>query len=196
MPKDQADKNLALAGLAHDLNNVLQTVAHVADILSTEKHWSAESDLLLRCVDRGRAILQSVQEVPGEVDVHAVASRAAKSAERIQVRIEVASGLVFAGKPLAFERALMNLLWNSARAGASECCIAAGREENGYRIEVSDNGPGIPEANLSKVFNPGFSTTASTGLGLQIVEAIIQDHGGSIEALNRGGACFRIRIPA
>lgn len=197
MPKDLPETNLALAGLAHDLNNVLQTVAHVADILSTERHWSAESELLIRCVDRGRAILESMREQPSQVDLHVVASRAAQSAERLNVHIEVANGLAFAGKPLAFERALLNLFWNSARAGASECRVAASREEGSYRIEISDNGRGIPESDLPKVFTPGFSTTASTGLGLPIVESIVQDHGGSIEALlNRGGACFRIRIPA
>ena len=66
------DKDLALAGLAHDMNNVLQTVAHVADILSTDRHWSAESELLIRCVDRGRAILESLREESSVVDLHAV----------------------------------------------------------------------------------------------------------------------------
>ena len=190
------DKDLALAGLAHDMNNVLQTVAHVADILSTDRHWSAESELLIRCVDRGRAILESLREEPSVVDLHAVATRAAQGAEPLTVRIEIAIGLQFAGKPLAFERALLNLLWNSSRAGASECCISALQDDLGYRLEVADNGPGIPEADLSKVFAPGFSTTSSTGLGLRIVESIVHGHGGSIEVFNRGGACFQIRIPA
>ena len=190
------DKDLALAGLAHDLNNVLQTVAHVADILSTDRHWSAESDLLIRCVNRGRAILESLQEEPSVVELHEVAKRAAHGAEPLAVRIEIPHELKFVGKPLAFERALLNLLWNSARAGASECRIVAEKQDSSYLIEVADNGPGIPEADLSKVFAPGFSTTASTGLGLRIVESIVQNHGGNIAVFNRGGACFQIRIPA
>ena len=190
------DKDLALAGLAHDLNNVLQTVAHVADILSTDRHWSAESELLIRSVDRGRAILESLQEEPSVVDLQSVATRAAQGGEPLSVRVEVASGIQFPGKPLAFERALLNLLWNSARAGAKEAGIRAQQRDRCIEIEVWDSGPGIPEADLSKVFARGFSTTASTGLGLRIVESVVQSHGGSISVVNRSGACFHIRIPA
>jgi signal transduction histidine kinase len=190
------EKDLALAGVAHDLNNVLQTVAHVGDLLSTDRQWSTEAELLIRCVDRGRAILDSLREEASTVDLRAVCQQAAQGAEPLRVQLEIAPDLRFPGKPLALERALLNLLWNSARAGAR--CVAIRAEHNGQsiEIEVSDDGPGIPEHDLAKVFEPGFSTAASTGLGLRIVEAIVQDHGGAISASNRNGACFQIRIPA
>lgn len=189
------DRDIAFAGLAHDLNNVLQTVAQVADLLSTDRHWTVESDLLMRCVDRGRSILESLQEEASVVNLRAVALRAIGGLEGLRVELAIEDGLAFEGKPLALERALLNLLWNSARAGATEVRIAGSRGPAVCVIEVADNGPGIAEADLQRVFETGFSTTASTGLGLKIVEWIIHSHKGSICVSNRGGACFEIRIP-
>ncbi|MGA8180920.1 MAG: ATP-binding protein [Desulfobacterales bacterium] len=67
-------------------------------------------------------------------------------------------------------------------------------------IEVSDNGPGIPEANLSRIFEPFFTTKAvgkGTGLGLSICYGIIQKMGGRIEVKSRidSGTTFYIRLP-
>jgi two-component system NtrC family sensor kinase len=67
-------------------------------------------------------------------------------------------------------------------------------------IEVSDNGPGIPEANLSRIFEPFFTTKPvgkGTGLGLSICYGIIQKMGGLIEvkSLIDSGTTFYIRLP-
>jgi signal transduction histidine kinase len=191
------EKDLALAGLAHDLNNVLQMVAQVADLLSTDRQWSHESELLLRCVERGRSILGSMAEEPKLFDLLGVAQRAARGVERISVQVDVEGGIILMGRPLALERALLNLLWNSARAGATRVRIAGSLDGKGdCVIDVNDNGPGIDARHLEKIFEPGFSATSSTGLGLSIVESIVRGHGGSVTASNRGGACFQIRIPA
>jgi two-component system NtrC family sensor kinase len=73
-------------------------------------------------------------------------------------------------------------------------------EEGIIVIEVSDNGPGIPEANLSRIFEPFFTTKAvgkGTGLGLSICYGIIQKMGGRIEvkSLIDSGTTFYIRLP-
>jgi len=73
-------------------------------------------------------------------------------------------------------------------------------EEGIIVIEVSDNGPGIPEANLSRIFEPFFTTKAvgkGTGLGLSICYGIIQKMGGRIEVKSRidSGTTFYIRLP-
>jgi nitrogen fixation/metabolism regulation signal transduction histidine kinase len=67
------------------------------------------------------------------------------------------------------------------------------------KITFEDSGPGIPRSNLSRVFDPYFSTkTRGTGLGLAIVRQIAVDHGGYVKASNRqgGGAAFIISLPA
>ena len=67
-------------------------------------------------------------------------------------------------------------------------------------IEVSDNGPGISEANCARIFDPFFTTArdhGGTGMGLTIARALLHAHGGAIELLpSPSGACFRLTIPA
>jgi nitrogen-specific signal transduction histidine kinase len=67
-------------------------------------------------------------------------------------------------------------------------------------IEVSDNGPGIPEAIREKVFHPfvSFGKENGTGLGLTVVQKIVQDHGGSVVMDRTADArtVFRITLPA
>jgi signal transduction histidine kinase len=65
-------------------------------------------------------------------------------------------------------------------------------------VVVADNGPGIPQGELPKIFAPFFTTKPNgTGLGLAIVQKIILQHGGSVEARNRpeGGAEFTLCLP-
>jgi signal transduction histidine kinase len=68
----------------------------------------------------------------------------------------------------------------------------------GQRISISDNGPGIAPEDLPKIFVPFYTTkTNGTGLGLAVVQKIIVQHGGTIEARNRpqGGAEFILWLP-
>ncbi|HIJ20045.1 MAG TPA: two-component sensor histidine kinase, partial [Deltaproteobacteria bacterium] len=67
-------------------------------------------------------------------------------------------------------------------------------------IEVTDNGPGIPAANLAKIFDPFFTTKPvgkGTGLGLSICYGIIKKMGGDIEARSviDEGATFTVKVP-
>ena len=66
------------------------------------------------------------------------------------------------------------------------------------QIEIADNGPGIPDRVMGKIFKPGVTTKPDgTGLGLAMVKSVIDGHGGTIEASNSpdGGALYTVRIP-
>ena len=68
-------------------------------------------------------------------------------------------------------------------------------------VEVTDNGPGIPEDALAHIFDPFFTTKAAgegIGIGLSIVDNIVRDFGGKVSAANRdgGGAVFRVELRA
>jgi C4-dicarboxylate-specific signal transduction histidine kinase len=70
----------------------------------------------------------------------------------------------------------------------------------GVRIEVKDDGPGIPPEHLPRIFNPFFTTKQpgeGRGLGLSVAHSIITEHGGRIWAENilEGGAVFTIDLP-
>ena len=104
-------------------------------------------------------------------------------------------------------QALLNLVRNAAEAAAGQSfggrvTIRGSIEQSGptfaQRISVSDNGPGIPSENLSKIFVPFYTTKAQgTGLGLAIVQKIIVQHSGTVEARNlpEGGAEFIVWLP-
>ena len=78
--------------------------------------------------------------------------------------------------------------------------ITSGRQGNRVRVIFQDNGPGIPEANLSKVFDPFFTTKEvgkGTGLGLSLCYGIIHEHGGAISVRSKPGegATFIVELP-
>jgi signal transduction histidine kinase len=85
----------------------------------------------------------------------------------------------------------------SIRASLDRCEI----EEHPYtcvRIDISDTGPGIPEANVPHLFEPFFTTKATgTGLGLPMAYSTIQMHGGDIMVENQpdGGTTFSVLLP-
>ena len=77
---------------------------------------------------------------------------------------------------------------------------AASRGTGWITVRVEDHGTGIPAANLNRIFEPFFSTKGSgqgVGLGLSIVQGIVEDHGGtiSVESTPGRGSCFRVRLP-
>lgn len=97
-------------------------------------------------------------------------------------------------------RALRNLLENAVRAcgrsGVVEVRLEASDRE--AVLTVADTGPGVAPENVSRIFEPYFSThDTGTGLGLPISRRIVEEHGGTVNARNRagGGLAVEIRIP-
>jgi signal transduction histidine kinase len=95
-----------------------------------------------------------------------------------------------------------NLIDNAIAAmkGQGELILRTRAEDRWVAVEIEDNGPGIPEANLSKLFDPFFTTKPpgeGTGLGLYISHNIIaQKHKGRIIVTSQPGkTCFKIKLP-
>ncbi|MFI5345229.1 MAG: DUF4118 domain-containing protein [Elusimicrobiota bacterium] len=99
------------------------------------------------------------------------------------------------------QQVFVNLIENALlhAPGAGSIDISARREGAVIAVEVADRGPGLPPGDLTKVFDKFYRGNAGggAGLGLAICRAIVEAHGGRIEALNRdgGGASFRFRLP-
>src|SRR6185369_12760937 len=100
------------------------------------------------------------------------------------------------------ERALYNLLLNSCEAvvpEAGQIHVGLNEVRGGVEIRVSDNGRGIPEIIRGQLFEPFIShgKENGTGLGLTVVQKIVQDHGGDVvvEKTSAEGTTFRLLLP-
>jgi signal transduction histidine kinase len=106
--------------------------------------------------------------------------------------------------PQELNQVFMNILVNASQAieGKGEIRISTGDDHDGnIEIKIQDNGIGIPEENISKLFNPFFTTKdvgKGTGLGLHVAYSIIQKHRGTIEVESKVGVgtTFIVKIPA
>ena len=128
------------------------------------------------------------------------------------------AGAEFSGGPVAVEgesrllaRLLRNLLVNAARhAAGSPVTIELEARDGNALLRVSDRGPGVPEAERERIFDPFYRYLAGpsaseepgmeggSGLGLSLVRGIARRHGGEVVCLPRagGGACFEVSLPA
>jgi two-component system sensor histidine kinase HydH len=119
-----------------------------------------------------------------------------------QVRIEAPEdeGLIEADEALLY-RAVVNLVMNALQApGRSEPVRVRATldAEHGVRIDVEDEGDGVPEPIAEKIFEPFFTTRATgTGLGLSLARRAAEAHGGTLILRSRAGqgACFRLSLP-
>ena len=124
----------------------------------------------------------------------------------LQTGIEPGAGRVRAdGRRL--EQALQNLVANAVRhtPDGGRITVTASPADGGVRLRVEDTGPGIPEEHLALVFDRFYkidtaraASQCGSGLGLSIVKAIVERHGGRVSAGNGpgGGARFEIVLPA
>jgi two-component system sensor histidine kinase BaeS len=107
------------------------------------------------------------------------------------------------GDPDRLEQALQNLAANALRhtPDGGTLGLSADRTEAGVRIVVRDSGPGIAAEHLPLIFDRFYKVdvsrkaTGGSGLGLSIVKAIVERHGGTIVAYNDNGAVFEIVLP-
>lgn len=130
-------------------------------------------------------------------------ARAELSAAGISLELSVAAGLPEVGADEnQIRQALLNLVRNAREAmpegGKLRVEVSASPPAH-VGLAVADTGPGIAPENLEKIFDPFFSTKdGGTGLGLALVQQIVAEHGGRIEAARGpdGGSVFSIRLPA
>jgi PAS domain S-box-containing protein len=221
----QLKENLAAlgelsAGIAHEFKNALATISGYAQMIQFDPSNPEAAENAEKILEQTRNITHVVTEFlkyarPLDISDEPVALE--PLIERIVAEISEAMPLVrlrregpygeVAGDESLLRQAFLNLTRNAA-----EACSAAPnggkvivRSENlqrdgaAYqRVTVFDNGPGIPRNVLPKLFRPFFTTKPNgTGLGLAVVQKIIVQHGGHVEAHNRpeGGAAFIVTLP-
>jgi PAS domain S-box-containing protein len=220
----QLKENLAAlgelsAGIAHEFKNALATISGYAQLIPEASEKEA-SDYAGRILRQTRDITHVVAEflkyarpleIPDETVtlqtiVERVVMEVGEALPQVKVRYEGTFGDVEGDEGL-LRQALLNLTRNAAEACESATHggrvlvrgEVAGADETGLQqITVFDNGPGIEAAAMAKLFRPFFTTKANgTGLGLAVVQKIIVQHGGQVQARNRldGGAAFIVTLP-
>ncbi|MFI6422245.1 ATP-binding protein [Streptomyces sp. NPDC050842] len=184
-------KRLMLETVDADAGRIKRLIAELLDISRID---SGRLEVRRQPVDLAAAIGRHIQ-------VHTTGGQ---SPDRFFVRIRPQLPPLWAD-PDKIDQILGNLLENAVRHGDGTVTIevapgTAGDDgEEGTEVTVSDEGPGIPEASMSRVFTRFWrgSKRGGTGLGLYIVKGIVEAHGGTITVGRgpRGGAEFRFTLP-
>jgi signal transduction histidine kinase len=194
---------LTLEGLVHDLNNVFQTIGESAELLEDDPKWEKLAHTLQRCAGRGYRIAHSILEqnrsaaelAPIIENASQFCQDCLECANRTKMEFysEIDPAFHLKGDEAGWERVFVNLFLNSAQAGAKKIRICA----HGDKIVVSDDGPGISLDLLPRIFHPRVSTKSIiSGLGLYVVQSIVEQNGGSVTAENGpdGGAIFTLSL--
>ncbi|HLW76251.1 MAG TPA: sensor histidine kinase [Bryobacteraceae bacterium] len=199
--------DLRLSGLVHDLNNVFQTLADAAELLTDDPQSAYLSDAILRAVARGQKLTASIEAAEGPIApfeqilrdaISFIETSMAGRASRIRFTQSIEHGIGFR-RTWAWDRVMINLLSNSVQAmpEGGTIHVSAAQRDGAIEIVVRDDGPGIDPTILWGVFKPHVSTRGS-GLGLHIVKTIVEQDGGQVLASNRTdgpGAEFTISVP-
>jgi PAS domain S-box-containing protein len=208
------------AGIAHEFKNALATISGYAQMIQSEPNAADTLENAEKILDQTRSISHVVTEFlryarPLEISEEPVAlsvllDRTACEIQELQpqVRISIEGNFSeIAGDEGLLRQVFLNLARNAAEAASDSpnpAVILRGEtsvssEDRTQRIHILDNGPGIPIDALPKLFRPFFTTKVNgTGLGLAVVQKILLQHGGQVEAQNRvgGGAEFIVTLPA
>lgn len=226
----QTEKMAALgrlvSGIAHELNNPLTTIMGYAQLLLGHgllPDQLAEARNVYQEAERARRIVKNLlyfarenQPERTRVELNEVVERALAlrsyelRLENIAVICELAADLpATMADPFQLQQVILNLLVNAEQAliearGKGQVQIRTSLVERvggkWLRLEISDDGPGIPPDIASRIFDPFFTTKPAgvgTGLGLSIVYGIIHLHGGevSVQSYPGEGASFTIDLP-
>jgi two-component system sensor histidine kinase/response regulator len=211
--------NMAL----HDMRSPLQSIAFATE--SLRRHPTTESLAPLRRLSDGIARLQklidemlvaarseageltlAVEPLDLDTLVRKAAEDAREAAERSGIAIDVQpSGISVSADPSLIRRCVENLLTNAIKfsPAGTNVSLHTSRVEREVHLEVADRGPGIPEQERERIFEPfkivegGPRSQLQLGLGLAFCQMVARAHGGTIHVSSRegGGSVFRLTLP-
>jgi two-component system NtrC family sensor kinase len=212
-----------IAGIAHDLNNPLASVVGFADFLTEvpqvppnlreplaviREEAERASNIVKNLLSFARKQEHQRRPTPLKplLDATFVLLRNQLMAHRVEARIEVEPDLPAPDiDPNQIQQVFVNLINNAAQAIASSgrpgnIVVRARHWLDGVAVDVSDDGPGMPEPLAAQVFEPFFTTKPEgegTGLGLSISQGIVREHGGRIllSTEEGRGSTFTVQLP-
>ena len=208
------------AQITHEIRNPLNAIGLSAELLAEEiAGGSAEAKGLVATIGREVDRLHAVTEeylrfarlpkpVLASEDVNEILAGLAEllapemAAAKVALRLELSAAPAVRVDEAQLRAAFLNLLRNSREAmpGGGDVMVRTGPlPEGGVEVEVRDTGGGIPAEDLSRIFDPFYSTKEKgTGLGLAFALQVVKEHGGQIrcESTVGRGTAFFVRLPA
>ena len=198
-----------LAAMSHDLKTPLTRLRLQVEALDNppmQERIGRELDEMESMVREALALFRGLDdgEPAAAVDVNALLEKIREEFRDLGGTVTITGQALrpLVGKPQALKRCLTNLIANAVKFGTrAEVLIADGAD---LVIRVRDHGPGIPEEELERVFEPFYRLESSrnrdsggTGLGLTIARDLAQAHGGSLLLANLagGGLEATLRLP-
>ncbi|MEQ1758396.1 MAG: HAMP domain-containing sensor histidine kinase [Vicinamibacterales bacterium] len=207
--------------ISHDLRHPLTAIQAYAEFLAERdltdaqrkdffqeiriaiNHMTDELNGLLGFSHERQALQRSQGRLDEVIDRAIKTVKALPEFEHVQISGSVGPECVAWFDPYKFERVMVNLLFNAAEAvspttGRIE--VTGQLTSHGVDIRVVDNGPGIPDAIAATLFEPFVShgKQKGTGLGLTVVQNVMQQHGGtaSVERSGPEGTTFLLQFPS
>ena len=213
-----------VAGVAHELNNPLTSIWGLAQVLIEDDRdldptLKQELSMIHQEAERSVGIVQNLLSF-------ARARRAEKAYTSINAAIEAALELRryhlmvnnidlqsnlqpglprTMADPHKIQQVVLNLIINAEQAmleanGSGRLVVKSKKVGDAIHIAICDDGPGIPQENLDRIFDPFFTSKrvgTGTGLGLSICHSILREHGGTIRAErnSKKGATFTVELP-
>ncbi len=212
-----------VSGVAHELNNPLAAILNFTEDLLADQRTGDERmalEVIQAQALRSRTIVRDLltfvrkgdrrtrkPETPGPILETLI--RTVRPGLATQ-GVSFAASVTEPETPLlmdraGFEQVVTNLVANASQAAGAGGAVRllARLTDDWYEVVVEDNGAGVPEEHFGKIFEPFFTTKATgqgVGLGLSVSLGIVQAHGGTLVAENRGkdaggGARFTMRLP-
>ena len=209
------------AGIGHEINNPLNNMTALlrlirrdlpqeyaeihADLQSLQEETTRASKIVRSILDFARQVPPQYTQiqVPQWINESVSLVQQMATDEGVSLFVQPDPGLSVDGDPIQLQQVLINLLLNAihaSKAGDRIIVEAHRADERNLEISVCDEGTGISDNVMDKLFDPFFSTKPvgkGSGLGLSISLGIIERHGGKISVVNNeaGGVTVAIRLP-
>ena len=195
-----------LSGISHDLRTPLTRLKlqlAMLDKKEVSKNMSKDIDEMEKMLnDYLQFAKTQAQEETSEIDLNYLFKELEKNFDE-NLKVLYNEKIIFSGRPIALKRSFENIIQNGLNYG-KKVFIKISKSSNRVLIVFEDDGPGIPEDQYKNVFKPFFRLDKSrslnhsgVGLGLAIVEDIINSHGGNIQLgkSQYNGLLVKISLP-
>jgi signal transduction histidine kinase len=206
----QANEKLALIGkmsasIAHEIKNPLGIIKSSAQVI--EKKYGEKEDetfsFIYEEIDRLNQNINDYLTFARDITVKPEVINLEDNINRIlrdfpEVHFESGNVGSVSFDPFRLTQLIRNLVLNAQKYGGGRIAVKTGKNRDGAYIQVSDEGPGIPEEQLQAVFEAfNTSSRSGTGLGLNICKKIAELHGGriTVENLHPKGTRFTVTMP-